>query len=101
MRGGTSQAQPVRDFYDTYYNAVDRMNQDYHAHYYARNWSGGPQWALHSALFYFLNSTRYLWEEHRVCHQQAQHGGHFHESVLPDPVSFPDFLLDCVESLDQ
>ena len=94
-----STVTPLRDFYDTYYNAIDRLNQDYHAHFQLRNWPDGVQWGLHSALFYFLNSAHALWEEHRVVHTLAHSGRQGGAVQFPKRLSIPKFILEIAEAL--
>jgi hypothetical protein len=99
VRGSHINAAPLRDFYDTYYNAIDRMNEDYHMHFQLRNWPDGVQWGLHSAIFYFLNSTHALWEEHRVAHRLAQSGRRNAPAEQHPPLTIPEFVLTCAEAL--
>lgn len=99
VRGSHTHATPLRDFCDTYYNAIDRMNEDYHMHFQLRNWPIRVWRGLHSALFYFLNSTHALWEEHRVVHKLAQSGRRSAPSAQHLPLIIPEFVLICAEAL--
>jgi hypothetical protein len=67
--------------------------------YDLRNWPDGHQWGLHSAIFYFLNSTRSLWEEHRIAHSLAQKGKRNSSAAGVHQISIPKFILLCAEAL--
>jgi len=64
-----------------------------------RNWHDGKQWGLHSAIFYFLNSTRSLWEEHRIAHSLALQGKRNSSAAGVQRLSIPNFIVHCAESL--
>lgn len=75
------------------------MNEDYNMHFQLRSWPNGVQWGLHSATFYFLNSVRALWEEHRVAHTLAQSGRRNVPADLAVQLTIPEFVLECAEAL--
>lgn len=68
-------------------------------HFQLRSWHDATQWALHSATFYFLNSVRALWEEHRVTHLLAQSNHETAGAELPDQLTLPEFILECAEEV--
>lgn len=86
---------PLRDYFDRYYNAVDRLNQDYHMFFTLRNLPTAISMALHSACFYFLNTVHAVWEEHRVFHNfhQKKQSKSAANSVQDD--SIPKFIVEC------
>ena len=97
--GEYSNSAPLRDFYDTYYNAIDRLNQDYNMFFVLRNWHDATQWGLHSAIFYFLNSVHALWEEHRVLYAFHHAGRRQSAAKAVEGKSLPQFILDCALAL--
>ena len=99
VRGAHAHSAPLRDLYDTYYNAVDRMNQDYHMFFMLRNMHNVHAWGIHSAIFYFLATVRALWEEHRVLYTLAQHGQRAAVSAPIQQHTIPQFIIFCAEAL--
>lgn len=86
--------------FDSYYNMVDRMNQDYHMHYQLRGFRNANSFALHSVVFYNLLTVRSLWEEHRVAFRFHHSGGSKQAALDIRPLSIPQFVLECARALD-
>lgn len=68
IRGHATTERKLHKLFDRYYNAVDRMNQDYHMHFQLTKHHNPNTWALLSASFYFFMTTHALYEEHVAAH---------------------------------
>lgn len=99
MRGQHKYDAPMCTLYNRYYGVIDRMNEDYHLFFNLRNWHDGHQWGLHSAIFYFLSSTRSLWEEHKITHNLAQKGKRKSSAAGVQQLSIPVFIILCAEAV--
>lgn len=99
MRGQHKYDAPLCTFYTKYSDIINRMNEDYNLFFNLRYWPDGRQWGLHSAIFYFLSSTRSLWEEHKVVHNLAQKGKRKSSEADMQQLSIPNFIILCAEAL--
>ncbi len=91
----------MHTLFDSQYNMVDRMNQDYHMHYQKHGSKSVNSWALHSALFYFFLTVRSLWEEHRVVHAFNHSQGSKHAALQVEPLTIASFVVKCASALSK
>lgn len=87
--------------FDNHFNAVDRMNQDYHMFFQLRGYMSVNGMALHSVCFYFLATCRALWEEHTMARRFA----HVREAKTAwdeyTMATLPEFILSLAEGFDR
>lgn len=76
------------------------MNQDYHMFFQMHGWHDSNCWALHSAAFYFLATTRALWEEYTHVHKHAHEPELWQAWADYKIDSFPKFILELAATLD-
>lgn len=87
--------------FDSHFNAVDRMNQDYHMFFQLRGYHSVNSLVLHSASFYFLATCRAVWEEHmrvrRYAHVREAKSA-WNEYTMD---SLPEFIVNLGEVFDR
>lgn len=87
--------------FDNHFNAVDRMNQDYHMFFQLRGYHSVNSLVLHSASFYFLATCRAVWEEH----MHARRYAHACEAKSAwdqyTMASLPEFIINLCEVFDR
>jgi hypothetical protein len=65
LRGPPESDDTLHDIYALYCGLIDRQNEDYHNFFHFSASKHAKNWLLHSLCFYFLLSSRAIWEEHR------------------------------------
>ncbi len=99
VRGTAEEGHSVYDVWLKNWNDVDRINEDYHAHYYSPGHRTATKQGLESVVFVMLMNARAFYEEH-LC-ARAFHKSDHRKSAVPFArrYTIPEFIVKVAQQL--
>lgn len=91
--GDISDNTAVYNVFNSTWNLIDQMDEDYHNHFQLHGTKHTESWAVQSIAHFVFSSTRSLWEEHRASLKYNINSGNYHAGVEHKPLTLPEFIV--------
>ena len=97
VRGPAEKDHRVYDLWGRYWNAIDRVNEDYHAFFQLHGGKSANGWALQTLCHHIFMNARAIWEEQRAAHAYQASGRSIAAAEAVQQLTIPRFLLNAAE----
>ena len=97
VRGPAGKEHRVYDLWGRYWNAIDRVNEDYHAFFQLHGGKSANGWALQTLCHHIFMNARAMWEEHRAAHAYHASGQSIAAAEAVPQHTIPQYLLSAAE----